>query len=330
MKKIKTAIFGTLLSLTSGAAARDLVGVVNKTEGTISLIEVKTGQITKVQVGYLPHEIAFAPGYAYVSNYGSAHIRSSHLQNKPGNTISVIDLQSMRHTGEIDLGPARCAPHGLFTSKNGKRLYVTCEGRQEIAVVDLEKQKIAHFISTNQAGTHLLVVSADESRAYATNFWHGTVSVIDLNQRVLLKQISVGRGCEGIALSVDDRSLFVTRVEENEILKIDTTTLEIVHRRTVADGSSPIRVVSVPAHPKQVLVNNVGTGVLSILSSEDLSPIQEIKVGKQPIGLVAAESGYGFVANMKDNTLSVVNLKSGLVEKQFSTGKAPDGIAYMP
>lgn len=323
---IRNFLLGGLILAAKVHAAQGIVGVVNKADGTASLIDIKSKQIRTVKVGRLPHEIVIGKDHAFVSNYGSAHIRSSDLSNQPGNTISVIPLSDSQPTSEIDLGPARCAPHGLAVSKDGRRLYVTCEGRHEIAVVDVTAARISHFIPTNQSGSHLIVISSDEARAYVSNFWHGTVSVIDLKARGLIEQIRTGRGSEGIGLTADDRFVFVTRVEDNELVKLDTQTLKVVQRKALPQGSSPIRVT--PGRAGEVLVNNVGAGTLSILSDRDLSVIREVKVGRQPIGLAASTARLAFVANMKDNNLMAIDTTTGLVESVYPTGAAPDGIAY--
>jgi DNA-binding beta-propeller fold protein YncE len=81
----------------------------------------------------VPHEVAAAGGLVFVSNYGSAHVRSSDLTNDPGHRLSVVDVSHADSVAEaIDLGPGRCAPHGLAVSDDARRLYVTCEGRQEV------------------------------------------------------------------------------------------------------------------------------------------------------------------------------------------------------
>lgn len=302
--------------------------VANKMDGTISLIQTKTGETTTHKVGYLPHEVVINAEYVYTSNYGSAHIRSSDLKNKPGNTITVLPLTDPTHSFEIDLGPARCAPHGMALSADGHWLYVTCEGRNEIAVVDTTTRSLSHTLPTNQAGSHLIVLSSNGERAYVSNFWHGTVSVFDLPGRRLIAQIQVGRGCEGIGLSLDDQSLFITRVEDNELLKIDTQSLKIVLRKNLAPKSSPIRVWPSPANPNHVLVNNVGKGTLEVFNREDFSSVAEIKVGQQPIGLTVSNSLYAFAANMRDNSIVKIDLKTNQIVKTFATGSAPDGIAF--
>jgi|GEM_PF-3641688 len=329
MTMLRAFFFVILAASASGAAMTGTVGVVNKGDATASIIHLATGKTETFKVGYLPHEIVFGNGIAVVSNYGSAHIRSSSLSNRPGNTLSVIALAEPRAVSEIDMGPARCAPHGMAVSKNGHHLFVTCEAGYAIAEVDLPTRRIARMLATNQAGTHLVAVSSDESRLYAVNFFHGTVSVIDLKSGGLIKQIAVGRSCEGLSLSEDDRSLFVTIDETDEVVRIDTRSLEVAQRRALDKGSEPIRIIPIPSNPAQVLVNTDRADAMLLLNSDDLSVIRKIKVGRQNIG-IAASADYGFSSNMNDDTISVVDLRTGKIEKTIPTGHVPDGMAFQP
>jgi DNA-binding beta-propeller fold protein YncE len=306
------------------------LGVANKADSTALLIDLKTGQTRTFPVGKLPHEIAFGPDHAFVSNYGSAYIRSSDLKDEPGNTITAIQLSSPYKVSQIDLGASRCAPHGLAVSPDGHHLYATCEGRQEVAVVDLDKLQLAYTIRINQAGSHMIALSHDGLKAYVTNFWHGTVSVLDLVQKKLIKQIDVGRGCEGIGIATDDRWVYASRVEDNEIVKIDTEKLEVSARKSTAQGTAPIRVIGAPGMPGQILVNNVQARTLQILDGDTLELIREVKVGVQPIGIAASNGRYGFVANMKDDNVQAIDLMTGQTVAIFKAGRLPDGIAFTP
>ena len=84
-------------------------------------------------------------------------------------------------------------------------------------MIDVASRKILHAVATNQAGSHMLVVSPDGARAYVTNFWPGTVSVLDLNTKRILAQIATGSGTEGIGISPDGRYIFTSSVYINEI-----------------------------------------------------------------------------------------------------------------
>jgi DNA-binding beta-propeller fold protein YncE len=214
-----------------------IIAIASKAQGLMTLIGLQAQPTREFKVGYLPHEVAAVGRVVFVSNYGNAHVRSSDLTNEPGNTLSAIDLARPDSAPEIiDLGAGRCAPHGLAVSRDQRRLYVTCEGRQEVLAIDVPSRRILHAIPTNQAGSHMLVVSADDARAYVTNFWHGTVTVLDLNARRILAQIATGSGTEGIGISPDGRHIYTSSVYINELVRIDTSTLQVVVR---GDGQLP-------------------------------------------------------------------------------------------
>ena len=85
----------------------------------------------------------------------------------------------------------------------------------------------------------MLVVSPDGARAYVTNFWPGTVSVLDLNTKRILAQIATGSGTEGIGISPDGRYIYTSSVHSNEIVRIDTSTLSGKPRRVDASPCMP-------------------------------------------------------------------------------------------
>ena len=70
----------------------DRIAIVNKGQGLLTVLNLQDRSHRVFKVGYLPHETVHAQGLVFVSNYGSAHVRSSDLTNEPGNTLSVIDL----------------------------------------------------------------------------------------------------------------------------------------------------------------------------------------------------------------------------------------------
>ena len=135
---------------------------------------------------------------------------------------------------------------GLAVSPDQRRLYVTCEGRQEVLAIDVPSRKVLHAIRINQAGSHMLVVSPDGARAYVTNFWHGTVTVLDLNARRIVAHIATGSGTEGIGISPDGRYIYTSSVYINKIVKIDTSSLQVVGRRVMENCLGAVRVLPTP------------------------------------------------------------------------------------
>jgi YVTN family beta-propeller protein len=308
--------------------AHAYLGVVNKTDGTASFINLTTQETDfTVHVGYLPHEITSCPDgtKAFVSNYGKEHVRSRSPNNHPGNSISVIDMKSKAKISEISLGETNCAPHGMVCSKDSRKLYVTCEDRKEIAIIDLDKERITKTISTEQEQSHMVVLSDDQTQAFTSNFAAGTVTALDLKSGSVLKQIPIGAGVEGVSAS----SYFVygTSVLENLLAKIDPITFEVL--KTVPTDRSPVRVLATP-NSQRLVVNNSASGTVQVFDAFTLELIKTIPVGKQPIGLVIPNDDYAYSANMNDNSISVIDLRSLEVVANLKTGNKPDGITYIP
>jgi YVTN family beta-propeller protein len=314
------------LSQQAGASAGK-IAIASKASGMLKVVGLQGQPALEFKVGYLPHEAVAAGTLVFVSNYGSAHVRSSELTNDPGNTLSVVDLSRPE---AIDLGPGRCAPHGLAVSRNRERLYVTCERRQEILAIDVRSRRILHAIPTNQAGSHMLALSADGSRAYVSNFWHGTVSVLDLRARRIIAQIATGSGTEGVSISPDDRHVYASSVYINEIVKIDTDTLRVVGRARMDNCLGAVRVVPTPLTGTMLVVNCADNGRVLLVEAASLSVKHAIPVGALPIGIAVPDDRLAYVANMADGTISVIDISRGAVARTIPAGDDPDGIVFIP
>ena len=253
---LKLLICSLLFVSVTAVAAPARLAVVNKADGTASVfnLESHTHAFT-VNIGYLPHEVIASPdgNKIFVSNYGKAHVRSTSPDNRPGSTVSVIDLNVGVLTKDLLLGMPPCAPHGMAISNDGRKLYVTCEDRHEITVIDLQTQVVLYSIPTRQAQSHMMVISSDETRAYIANFSPGTVTILDLVKRSILQQIVTGPGTEGIGLSADGRTLFATAVLGATLFQIDTETFNIM--QSVSTDGSPMRVTPTP-DGKYVLITS--------------------------------------------------------------------------
>lgn len=331
-KTIHIAVMAVSLACVSFvyAATSGTLAIVNKASSELTILNLKDHSRQTFSLGgYLPHETAVAQNFAFVSNYGSAYIRSSAIDNKPGNTLSVIDLtQPQKPAQTLDLGPGRCAPHGLVVSSDQKRLYITCEVRQEILVMDVATRQVIDTIPTNQAGSHLLVLNSDESKAYVGNFFHGTVSVLDLKNRKILAQIPIFKNTEGIGISPDDRYVYATSPISNEVIKIDLSTQKEVARKFLGEHCGSLRVTPTPDTGKELVINCSDNDTVLIVNADTLEIQKEIKVGRQPIGMAVANSNYAYSANMNDGTVSVINLRSNTVEDTLLAGAVPDGMFY--
>jgi YVTN family beta-propeller protein len=328
---VLVALLQPLASSQEAPEPAGLIAITNKAPGVMTLLRLPGQPGRAFKVGYLPHEVAVAGQVVFVSNYGNAHVRSSDLSNEPGNTLSAIDLARPDNAAEvIELGAGRCAPHGLAVSLNQQQLYVTCEGRQEILAIDVPSRRILHAIPTKQAGSHMLVLSPDGARAYVTNFWHGTVTVLDLNARRIHAQIATGSGTEGIGIAPDGRHVYTSSVYINELVRIDTSTLHVVGRAVMDNCRGAVRVVPTPTDGRSLVVNCADNGRVLLVDADTLKIRHDIPVGRLPIGITVPDDRFAYVANMVDDTISVIDISRGAVARTIPAGDDPDGIVFIP
>ena len=177
MRLIPTALITLLLAATPSHAETLLV--VRKTDNAVDFIDPGSGLRTgSVELGHAPHEISVSPNgkLAAVSNYGTG--------DRPGSTVSILDLEQPGELRRIDLSP-HTRPHGVDWFQHD-RLAVTTEGSRSLLIVDPLQGTIVAAVQTGQDVSHMVTVSRDGTRAFVANIRSGTTTAIDLREGVSL------------------------------------------------------------------------------------------------------------------------------------------------
>jgi YVTN family beta-propeller protein len=325
---------------TTGTLAGQTLLVANKTDNTVDLVTIATGESrATLPTREGPHEIAVSPDgrTAVVSNYGR--------REAPGSSLTVIDVASGTVTGTVELGE-HTRPHGLAWLDED-RLAVTTEGSAHLLVVDPHRGEIIMAVGTDQEISHMVAVTPDGRRAFVANIGSGTVTVIDLAEGRKLGDIATGEGAEGIAVTADGSEVWVTNRSADTLTVVDPATLEIVE--TIACESFPIR-VAMTADGARALVSVARSGEVVALDARvrretvraklDLSALPESTTrlfGDQfgdspvPVGLVIAPDGRtAWVAATQADAVVVIDPENLAVKGLIKAGKEPDGMAYSP
>lgn len=294
-----------------------LVG--NKAEDTVSFLDLATGQErARVATGDAPHEIAISPDgkQAAVVAYG-------------GTTIDVFDVASARLVKRIDISP-NAAPHGIAWLRNG-RIVAAAEKSRSVAVID-PRRGLLRSIPTDQAGSHMLVVSPDQTRAYVANVGAGTISVLDLRRGRKITDIAVGGMPEGLALTADGKQLWVGDNAAPRVRVVD-----IASQRTVDTlPCDPVAIrVAISPDGRIAVTSNIGSGTLNVFDVASRKPLRTISVSgaREAIQVTVTFSGDGrrlYVAETGRNTIAEVDLARGTVLRRLAAGKNGDGLGIAP
>lgn len=296
--------------------------VMNKSDDTVTLLGLHTGEpIVTLPTGTEPHEGA-------VSTDGQiAVIANTDYQSDSGHTLTVIDVPGREVIDTIDLGYGN--PHGIqFLPGDGRRVIVTVEGSEAIAIVDVTEGRVTQAIPTPGHPCHMVAAAPGGARAYATSIRRGTLVVLDLEKGEMTGAIETGEGAEGFALSPDGTELWVGNRAADTISIVDTKTLEVAH--TLPCEGFPIR-VAFAMDGTRVLVSNATAGLVRVFDAEARAELGTIAMppDSAPIGiLVAPDDRHAFVANTRANTVAVIDVEARTLVTTLSAGNTPDGMAW--
>lgn len=311
-------VFLVLATSVSADNANDVLLICNKSDDTISFVDSKTLEVLGMTTtGRGPHEVATTPDgkWAFVANYEG-----------PGNSISLVDIQMMKEVRKIPIDPHR-QPHGIVVSKNGKKVYATCEGTQEVIELDIETEKVTRSFRTNAQGSHMLVLTPNEKKIYVANIGSGSVTVIDLAKDGAVSQIKTDDGCEGIDITADGRYVWAGNRAADNISVIDTKTDKVV--ATVPCRGFPIR-IKATSNGKHVLVSCATANEVAIFDAKTREETARINTGTAPIGVLITRDGKrAYVANTRANTVTVLDLKGLEIVGKVKAGNTPDGLGLV-
>jgi DNA-binding beta-propeller fold protein YncE len=304
------------------ATAADILLVVEKNNDSVGFYSLANGAaVASVKVGHIPHEFVFsADGKSlYVTNYGTARWTDD---TPGGNSISIIDLKTKAVIGEIPLHQYR-RPHGIELGHSGK-LYVTCDMPSTVLIIDPLQRKIERAIPYgDKVLPHMLALTRDESKFYTANAGDGSITVHDLKTNQS-KSLHVGGVPMGLALTIDERTIYVATRTANTVVEVDTAKWSI--RRTLEIEGQPVRLQLVP-NEKQILVSLIVDGAMAVVDRKSLRETKRLKVGLNAEGMhIDPKTNEGFVSAQGEKRIIRFSLTTFEKNGAVATQERPDPI----
>jgi YVTN family beta-propeller protein len=314
-----------LLSTALAAQPARLV-VAEKGQQSLAIIDPAAGKVlaSVPEGGVTGHEVVASPDgrLAYVPIYGNSGV------GKPGtdgSTMAVIDIAAEKVIDTVAF-PHPVRPHCPFFGPKDGLLYVSTELDQSITQIDPKTLKIVGVLPTGQPESHMFALSHDGRRAYTANVGPGTVSVIDIQARKVLKIISVSANTQRIAISPDDHWVLTADQTKPQLAVIDTKAEHIsrwIPLEGIAYGTAPT------PDGRWLLITLPDQNKIAVVDLKTMQVVRSLKVGEYPQEIVVRpDSAVAYVSCEKSNQVAEINLQNWTLTRLIATGKATDGLAW--
>lgn len=136
------------------------------------------------------------------------------VSNWSSNDVSIINYETGKIVKKVK---TTATPRGLAFSKDGKFLYVTTYDGGNIHKFDTNNWKETGLISRNYSAMRHIVLTKDDAKAYVSNMHNKEVYEIDTKRFKITNTYKVDYNPNTIALTNDDRYLFVSCRGPNDV-----------------------------------------------------------------------------------------------------------------
>jgi YVTN family beta-propeller protein len=205
-------------------------------------------------------------------------------------------------------------------------IYITCENSAVVAVIDRSTHKVVDAIDSGSTNAHRLIISPDGQRLYTENEEDGTVSVIDVPKRKLLRKIETPHALAGIAISADGRTVVAVDDEEPALFLIDTESEGVAHTVRLQGVPEPAQIARYSPDNSMIGVTSLKSDTVSLIDPSFRQQIA-IKVGSQPMDM-AFRGNDLFVACQGDGSVHVIDVPARQAKHSFHAGMGCESLGF--
>ncbi len=194
------------------------------------------------------------------------------------------------------------------------------------------RERLRHLktLPTGQ-NPHEVAVTPDGKEAWVSNAGADTVGVYDLGR---LEQVATirheGFGFpHGSAFTPDGGKFYLACTETNTVFAIDRSTRQVL--RAIPTGQIDSHMVAMAPDGARIYVPNIGSRVVTVISTSEDRVVGEVRVGRGPEGItVLPDSRQVLVANQEDSTISIIDAAELRVVDAFEVGEFPVRVIVSP
>jgi YVTN family beta-propeller protein len=235
-------------------------------------------------------------------------------------SVSLIDQQSFREVGRVDVGKE---PHHLYPMPDGKTLIVANALSNDLHFLEPATGKVLGRLRGID-DPYQLAFSPDEKWFVTAALRLDRVDVYawDGKDKKLVRQIPLPKAPSHVWFAPDSRTVYATLQESDEIAAIDVTTQTVLWKTKTGRQTAGI-VVSPDG--KRLFVGVMGEDHVEVIDTASRQTVARIRTGKGAHNF----RGMGdkrrlLVSNRVDNTVSVIDMVDLKVVDRFTVPGGPD------
>ena len=253
-------------------------------------------------------------------------------------TVSVIDLDSLKVIGDIKVGPQ---VHGVALSRDGERLFTTSESDNTLRIYDTYTRTLVSEIKLTGRPNQCAVTPDGKYAAVPIRDKDG-VDLVDVSQRKVVKILPV-KAPHNAFNGGSNRYIFVSSMGSHAIHMIDLATMEYASSIPVGGVPRPY-VVSRDGGTMYVALSDLHGFVIVDIAEKKVvrrvempaehphpheRPYEPIDTLTHGLALSPDESEL-WVTSLLDDAMYVYDLRSKKIVGRVPTGDGPNWVAFTP
>jgi YVTN family beta-propeller protein len=239
-----------------------------------------------------PVEGAFSPdgNYLYFTNYA---MYGKGFKKEGTDTCSPSDNYDKSFLSRVDLStkkidavyPVGSVPKVVKVSPDNKYILVSNWCSYTVSIISVEEQTVVKTLKIGRYPRGIAITN-DSKYAYVAEMGGNRIHQINLED-FSVKYIPIGSNPRAIVLSPDNAKLYATLNISGKVIAWDLLANKAI--KSVATGKSA-RSLAISKDGSALYVVNFRSGTLSVVSTETMKVLQNVKVCSEPIGVTYDQS----------------------------------------
>jgi YVTN family beta-propeller protein len=243
---------------------------------------------SSVPVGHAPWGIAWQPDRKRIF-----------VTNRQDASVSVVDTVTRAVVATIDVGTQ---PLGVAVHPFLPRAYVAAYGDDVVDVIDTTTLAVVDTIHVGNGPAGLAVHPAG-GRLYVANYLDGTVSAIDVPTGHVVATVPTPALPVGVAVHPAGTKVYVTCLKDRQVAVLGTVSDTVLGVMRV--GRRPVG-IAFDHTGTRAYVTNSSDDTLTVVDAAADRVLTKTGVGHFPLGVAVTGEGAVWIANSRDDAMSVV------------------------